>query len=176
MATELSGSMRLILEALMSRDYGITGDKAVSNLSLTSGIVLAVAAADELFHDDGSIADGAFPTSFQNFDLQTILDPHGTAINLTAVRFIVALNTTAAGGAGLVFGDPTGIVANIWEGWHKTAGPADNQFWIAPQAPFLFADPAGNTIDATHKIIRLTHDSTGAAAATYEIAVVGKKV
>ena len=166
MTKAATSSLRLNLDADLRDDYGITGNKAISTVNVTDELA-APAAADSLYHASGSIADAAFV----DLNFATMVDALGVACNLTKIYTIFVKNTTAAGGATLHVGDSTGALANEWwAAWDNVAGMNK----VAPQSALVLHNAAGWTVDATHKMLRLLHDGTGAADITYEIAIVGE--
>lgn len=166
MATVLTASMRLALEATSTKDYGITDSKAVSNLGLVDSMNIASGVADRMYHSSGSLADGVGV----ELDLLAILDPHGQALNLTKLMILVIRNTTAviADAAHLIFS------AGAANKWSAPLGDASDTIIIAPATALYLINTEGWTVDATHKTIAVTHNGLGVAAATYQIAIVGK--
>jgi hypothetical protein len=166
MATTLTAAMRLALEVTSTKDYGITGTAAASNLGLVDNINIASGTADRLFHASGTLADGVGV----EYDLSSILDPHGQALNLTKLMIIVVRNTTAVAtdAASLII---SGGASNKWT---APFGDPTDTIIIAPATALYLVNTEGWTVDATHKTFAITHNGSGTAAATYQVAVVGK--
>jgi hypothetical protein len=166
MSFTVNGSFKSGCDLRWEGEYGIDDSKVENLLNAVKASALTLDECDKLFHADGTIADAANVS----FDLLTILGPDGVAINLAEMRGLLIVNTTTPGAtaANLIF---SGGAANPWTGCF---GDPSDTLIIPPGTGVSIPIPvASRTVDGTHKTIKLTHDGTGAADATYQIALAG---
>jgi hypothetical protein len=157
--------MRLALEVAANADYGITGNKISTSLGIINTTDFASGVADKLYSASGSLADDASV----ELDLLTILGFDAVALGIDTLTMLVVRNTTAiaTGAASIIL---SGGASNKWTAF---LGDSSDTVIIPPESALFLVNYTGWTVDATHKTIKLTHDGTGTAAATYEIAIVG---
>lgn len=166
MTKALEGNLRVAIDVASEDTYGIDGQKATQSPNLATTMDLD-ATCDVLFHEEGTLADDAST----EIDFLAEVDPYGDAINLDEVHGIYIKNTTAAGGANLIIG------ASAANAWSAIFGDPSDTIILGPGLAILLPMVAGSTeadVDATHKMLKILHDGTGSADATYEVAVVGK--
>lgn len=159
----VEGTLRSAIDFAESAAYGITDELVKAGLAIQTGHELP-STCDELYHTDGTLADEATA----DFDLLTILNAFGGAIDLAEVMGVYVENSVAAGGSGLLVG---AAAANAWDAYF---GGAAHQLRIPPATGIILPCVAGLTVDATHKVLRLTHDHVVGADITYKLAIVGK--
>lgn len=163
----VEGSLRISVDVKFLESVGISGNVLIQNLALGKTHSLVAESCDELFHDDGSLADAASV----EIDLLTALNIKGDAMDLESVMAIVVVNTTAVAedAASLLVG---GAASNAWSAFF--ADPTD-KLKLPPNTGIILPCPQGLDVDGTHKILKLAHDGTGVAACTYQVVVIGKQ-
>jgi len=156
-------TFRIVTNFTSAHDLGTSAD----NLNLSRNITFANGSgadqAQVIFHDLRSLADDANEV-LDFYASGSLLDPLGTALTMTKLKFLYVKNTTATAGASLHIGGGT-VAAGLFD-------DITDILILPPQGTLLLTWPSGLTI-TTNKDINFLHDGTGTAACTYEIIAMG---
>ena len=131
------------------------------NISFTSGT--SANQIEVIYHDQRSLADDANEV-LDFYASGSLLDPLGTALTMTKLKYLYVKNTTASGGASLNIGGGA-VAVGIFDSYTDI-------LVLPPQGTLLLTWPSGLTI-TTNKDLNLLHDGTGTAACTYDIIAMG---
>lgn len=159
--------LKLFARQVAGGDYGsgIPVEVTISEV-LASGT--GSGQATKVFQDVRTLA----LSTDENLDFQTLLDPFGTALGLTKIKWLI-IQAASANAADLRL---TPGSANGWDAFLSPSaalGPDIPQLDVqAGTALVLVNSAAGYVVDAAHKVLNVENLS-GAASGIYTITIVG---
>ncbi|MEN6335555.1 MAG: hypothetical protein ABFE01_14995 [Phycisphaerales bacterium] len=161
----LTATVNIVIGASLTSALDLSTSR--NDLSLNAPISFANGTganqANMIFQDSRTLADGANET-LDLYASGALLDPFGTLLTLTKLKFVYIENTSTD--ASLLVGGgttPVGIFADASD--ILTLPPGGKFIWSAPNAD-------GITI-TTNKNLKLEHNGTGSSTLTYKIVAIG---
>ena len=127
--------------------------------ALLATLAVGASDADSVYAASGTIASAGTVS----IDLQSFTDQLGQAITMT--RVYAMLVQTATGSLKV---EPHGTNGLVW--FFSGTTPA---ITLPPGGGFCFLQTTSQTVDATHKVVKLTNTGSPAVTLTYKITILG---